>query len=130
MKKDQVPQDKSNFTDLFYAVDENGEYTTAKSSGWEPKTIALQNAMEEVNYRIEQSRKRVLEGKASPIEYYMEKNRMDVSILSGYVGLWKWRVKRHLKPGVFKKLSDKTLKKYADVFEVELSELKNFKNGN
>ena len=130
MKKDQVPQEKSNFTDFFYAVDENGEYTTAKSSGWEPKTISLKIAMAVVNYRNERSRQRVAEGKASAIEYDMEKNRMDVSILSGYVGFWKWRVKRHLKPGVFKKLSDKTLKKYADVFEVELSELKNFKNGN
>ena len=48
MKKDQVPQDKSNFTDLSYAVDRDGKYVTAKSSGWEPKTIALNNAMQEV----------------------------------------------------------------------------------
>ncbi len=46
MKKEEVPQDKSNLSkgnlkELCYATDENGNYTTALSSGWEPKTIAL-----------------------------------------------------------------------------------------
>ena len=130
MKKDQVPQDKSNFTDLFYAVDENGEYTTAKSSGWNPKSIALENAMKEIEERTEKAKKRVMAGKSSPIEYYMELNKMDPSILSSYVGFWTWRVKRHLKPRVFSRLSEKILDKYAEVFEISLKELKNFVDEN
>lgn len=129
MKKKEVPQDKSNlesanFRELCYAVDENGEYTTENSSGWEPKTVALYNAIEEINARIEDAKKRVIEGETSPIEYFMELHKMDVGILASYVGFWQWKVKRHFKPSVFKKLSEKTLNKYAAVFDISVEELK------
>jgi len=132
MKKEEVPQDKSNlesanFRELCYAIDENGEYTTANSTGWEPKTVALNNAIDEINERIEDAKKRVLEGKTSPIEYYMELHKMDVGILASYVGLWQWRVKRHFKPSIFKKLKNYTLQKYAEVFEISVDELKTVK---
>ena len=116
-----------NQKELCYAVDENGEYTTALSSGWEPKTIALDKAMEDIKERAEQARQRFLAGQASPLEYFMEINKMDVGILASYVGFWKWRVKRHFKPNVFAGLSDKILAKYADAFSVSVDELKNFK---
>ena len=129
MKKKEVPQDKSslesaNSRELYYAVDENGEYTTEKSSGWEPKTVALNNALEEINERIEDAKQRVIAGKTSPVEYYMELHKMDVGILASYVGFWQWKVKRHFKPLVFKNLSEKTLQKYAEVFEISVDELK------
>jgi Ni,Fe-hydrogenase maturation factor len=135
MKKDEVPQDKSNlesanFKELCYAVDENGEYTTVNSSGWDPKKIALDNAIEEINQRVEDAKIRVLNNQTSPIEYYMELHKMDITILASYVGIWKWRVKRHFKPTVFKKLSQKVLQKYADVFEISIEQLKNINHGN
>ena len=58
----------------------------------------------------------------------MELNKMDLSILSSYVGIWKWKVKRHFKPAVFQKLSDKTLAKYAEVFEISIEGLKKIKD--
>lgn len=130
MEKDQVPQDQSNLTknnvkELLYATDENGNYTTTLSTGWEPKTIALSNSIDEINERIADARQQVLNGEASPIVYFMEVNKMDLNILSSYVGFWKWRVKRHFKPSVFAKLNDKILKKYADTFGVSIEELKN-----
>lgn len=130
MEKENVPQDKSNLTknnvkELLYATDENGNYTTTLSSGWEPKTIALSNSIDEINERIADARQQVVNGEASPIVYFMEVNKMDLTILSSYVGFWKWRVKRHFKPSVFAKLNDKILKKYADTFEVSIEELKN-----
>ena len=129
MKKKEVPQDKSNlesanFRELCYAVDENGEYTTENSTGWEPKTVALNNAIEDINERIEDARNRVIKGETSPIEYYMELHKMDVGILASYVGFWQWKVKRHFKPSTFKKLSHKTLNKYAEVFDISVEELK------
>lgn len=130
MKKEDVPQDKSNLEsinskELCYAVDENGKYTTVTSSGWTPKTVALNNAIEEINERAEVARKKVQNGETSPIEFYMELHKMDLQILSDYVGFWKWRIKRHFKPSVFKKLSKKSLEKYADVFDISVDELKN-----
>ncbi len=130
MKKEEVPQDKSNlesanFKELCYAVDENGEYTTVNSSGWDPKTIALNKAIEDINERVEDAKQRVLNNQTSPIEYYMEFHKMDLQILASYVGLWKWRVKRHFNQKVFNKLSKKVLQKYADVFDVSIDQLKN-----
>ena len=135
MKKSEVPQDKSNLEsanlrELCYAVDENGEYTTAHTTGWNPKTIALNNAIEEINQRVEEAKNRVLNNQTSPIEYYMELHKMDLPILASYVGLWKWRVKRHFKPKVFNKLSNKLLQKYADVFEISIDQLKNIEHAN
>ncbi|UPZ16832.1 hypothetical protein [Flavobacterium humidisoli] len=130
MEKDKVPQDQSNLTknnvkELLYATDENGNYTTTLSTGWEPKTIALSNSIDEINERIADARQQVLDGEVSPIVYFMEVNKMDLTILASYVGFWKWRVKRHFKPSVFAKLNDKILQKYADTFEVSIEELKN-----
>jgi hypothetical protein len=130
MRKKDVPQDKSNlesasFRELCYAVDENGAYVTENSSGWDPKTIALNNAIQEINERIERAKTNVLNNQTSPIEYYMEVHKMDLPILASYVGLWKWRVKRHFKPSVFKKLNTKTLHKYAAVFDISIARLQN-----
>lgn len=132
MKKEEVPQDKGNLSnknmkELVYATDEKGNYTTALSTGWEPKTIALSNSIDEISERIAFAKKQVENNQASPIVYFMEYTRMDLAILSSYVGMWQWRVKRHFKPKVFAKLSDKILQKYAETFNVSIAELRNFK---
>ena len=131
MKKQDVPQDKSqletvNMTEMLYVTDENGNYTTAKSRGWDAKALALDESMTLINERAEQAKKDVAAGKASPIIYFMEINKMDWQILASYVGYWQWRVKKHAKPDVFRKLDDKKLEKYAQAFEISVEELKNF----
>lgn len=132
LKKEEVPQDESkletaNIREVCYALDENGEYTTALSTGWNPKTIALNNALEQIKERVENAKQRVLNNQTSPLEYYMELHKMDVPILASYAGFWQWQVKRHFKPTVFHKLRSKKLQKYADVFEISIEELKNIK---
>ncbi len=131
MKKEEVPQDKSNLAsanmrELCYAVDQDGNYTTALSTGWEPKTVALDNSIAAIEEWIEDARRKIRAGQASPVLYFMELNKMDLQVLAGYTGLWVWQVKRHLKPGVFKRLSDKTLGRYARAFDISLEELKNY----
>lgn len=132
MKKEEVPQDKGNLSnanmkELVYATDEKGNYTTALSTGWEPKTIALSNSIEEINERIAIAKAQVENNEVSPIVYFMEYCRMDIAILSSYVEMWQWRVKRHFKPKVFAKLNDKILQKYAETFNISINELRNFK---
>lgn len=131
MKKEEVPQDKGNLSnknmkELVYATDEKGNYTTALSTGWEPKTIALSNSIEEIRERVEIAKAQVENNEVSPIVYFMEYSRMDIAILSSYVGMWQWRVKRHFKPKVFAKLSDKILQKYAETFNISITDLRNF----
>lgn len=132
MKKSEVPQDKSsladkNYKELYYAIDETGKFTTELSTGWEPKTIVQEYNLNHLKQIIEEVRTKVKNGETSPIEYFMELNRMDWTILADYMNLWVWRVKRHRKPNVFAKLSEKTLKKYAETFNISVSELKNYK---
>ena len=76
---------------------------------------------------IESAKKKVLAGEVSPILYFMELKLMDFKILSGYTRFWKWTIKYHLKPNVFRKLSESKLQRYADAFEISVDELKNFK---
>lgn len=123
MKKDEVPQDGENmhhgtFKQLFYAVDDSGKYTTATSVGWEPENIAMSQAWEEINEKVEQTRKDVLAGKLSPIAYHMEKSLLTLPQLAAYVNKWQWQVKRHMKPAVFKKLSAAMIAKYAAIFSI------------
>lgn len=131
MKKQNLPQDESslqaaNMTELLYVTDENDNYTTANSIGWDAKKAALDESMELINERIEEAKQNVANNIVSPIIYFMEFNKMDFQVLAAYVDKWQWTVKRHAKPNVFKKLSDSTLKKYADAFGISVDELKNF----
>lgn len=130
MKKEDVPQDesslsKANIKEVVYAVDKDGKYGKALSSGWDAKTIALNESLELIEEQLQDTIKKINNGELSPIAYYMELQRMDVVVLSGYVGLWQWKVKRHLKAKTFRKLNEKTLNKYAEAFEISLEELKN-----
>lgn len=131
MKKQDIPQDESNLksanmTEVLYVTDENNNYSTANSIGWEAKKAALDESMALINERIQQAKENVANNLVSPIIYFMEFNKMDISVLASYMGMWQWTVKRHAKPKNFKKLSDSTLKKYADTFGISVDELKNF----
>ena len=59
--------------------------------------------------KLKTARKQVLAGILSPLAFYMELNIMDVSILAGYTGISKWKVRRHLKMKNFKKLKPELL---------------------
>ena len=131
MKKEDIPQDGGALTKLtkevVYAVDNSGNYTTELSTGWEVKARALDVAWEDIEQRIEHAKQKVLNHEASPILFFMELRLMDIGIVAAYTGFWKWTVKRHLKPAVFKKLPEKKLKKYAEAFNISVDELKTMK---
>lgn len=131
MKKKDLPQDDSTLGDitreLCYTQDESGEYTTGLSKGWEVKAKALDVAWEDIRERTAEARSKVENGEASPILFFMELRLMDLAILSGYTGFWKWTIKRHIKPNNFNKLSNKKLQKYADAFDVSIEQLKHMR---
>jgi len=128
MEKNLVPQDDENFfqgktRDLCYATDETGKYTTVLSSGWEPKNIVFRQAWNEINKSIEITHQKVIAGDLSPIAFYMEKNLMDIKLLSEYMEISKRHVKKHLLPSEFGKLNNETLEKYAEIFNISIEEL-------
>lgn len=128
MKSKDVPQDNANMLqgklrEPLYSLDENGNYTTVPSVGWEPKNAVMQEAWDIVNEKVEEARQKVLDGSLSPIAYYIEKNIMDPGLVAKYMGVRKWKIKRHLKPKNFAKLNDDMLEKYAKVFSISKEEL-------
>lgn len=131
MKKEDVPQDVSALgkitKEVCYATDSEGKYTTELSKGWDVKITALDKAWEDIDQRIEAARQKVLKGESSPLLFFIEQGIMDISLLADYTGFWQWQIKRHLKPEVFKNLSDKKLQRYAEVFNVSVDDLKTMK---
>ncbi|MCG3167339.1 MAG: hypothetical protein POELPBGB_03129 [Bacteroidia bacterium] len=128
MDKDKVPQDDENllegkFAVVKYALDKNGKYVKVQSVGWEPENVALKQAWEVINEKVEEARKRVLSGEVSPLAYWIEKNMMDEKLVGEYMGFSKWKVKEHLNPQTFSNLPQDLLKKYAEVFKITVEEL-------
>jgi hypothetical protein len=130
MKKEDVPQDPSALVgvtrDVCYVKDKDGKYTTDLSIGWDVKKQALDNAWDDIKERVAEAATQVKNGEISPIFYFMEVKLMDITLLSSYTGFWKWTIKRHFKPSVFKNLSDTKLATYAKAFDISVEELKNF----
>jgi hypothetical protein len=128
MKKQDIPQDLGALgkitNEVCYVVDDSGKYTTGLSNGWEIKTEALDAAWEDIRERVTAARQKVLDKEASPLLFFMELRLMDLPILAGYTGFWKWQIKKHLKPKGFEKLSDKKLQQYASAFDVSVEQLK------
>ncbi|MBI2257949.1 MAG: hypothetical protein HYU67_03515 [Flavobacteriia bacterium] len=132
MKLKEVPQDKTpleNFTkEILYAKNDNNEYQSTLSSGWDIKTEALNEAWSDIEEDINKAKELLENGIKSPIYYLMVKNLMTLSILSGYTGFWKITIKKHFNPKVYKKLSKIRLEKYAFAFKIPIEELIEFQN--
>ena len=93
MKKQDIPQDESNLqsanmTEMLYVTDENNNYTTAQSIGWEAKKAALDESMELINERIEEAKQNVANNIVSPIVYLKKKKKMDLQVLAAYLDKW------------------------------------------
>lgn len=128
MKKQDVPQDLGALgkitKEICYATDDTGKYVKELSDGWDIKTKALDVAWQEIKVRVDAARAKVLNNEASPLLFFMERGLMDIGIVAAYTRFWKWQVKRHLKPAVFKRLSAKKLQRYAEIFNVSIDDLK------
>jgi hypothetical protein len=89
------------------------------------KATALDVTWQDIEARANETREKVKKGEASPLLFFMELKLMDIKTLSSYTGFWKWKIKRHLKPEIFNNLPDNILTKYAEVFDVTITQLKN-----
>ena len=117
MKISEVPQDDVKIMHgerkTMCAVDDQGRYTYASSRGWEAEEIVLKQVIDDFEEKAGDAASRVKRNETSPIEYFMYKKWMDPITLAQAMGLYRWQVRRHFKPDVFKKLNDKTLAEYA-----------------
>ncbi|HEX5340285.1 MAG TPA: hypothetical protein VFX47_05345 [Gammaproteobacteria bacterium] len=118
MKCDEVPQQNAKafmgHSKLLYAQDRQGRYVPAPCNGWEAEEIVLDQAIAEYQHSAADAWRRAHAGLASTLEYHMYRERMDLVLLAQSTGLFKWRVRRHLKPGVFQNLPESLRLRYAD----------------
>jgi hypothetical protein len=126
-----VPNDKESFKGksdmrkLVYAINDDGTYTNVNSDGWEVENLATRQAWDAVEEELKDIIAQVKAGQLSPIAYYMHKCLMELPVLARYVGKFRWQVKRHFKPSIFAFLSQKTLERYASVFNITVEQLRN-----
>ena len=122
MRERDVPQEGNaclgGYRRAVYAVGEDGRVKLVASRGWEVEEIVTRQAVEDLERRAEEARKRALAGATSPLEYHMYRARMDVALLSQTTGLWRWRIRRHFRPEVFAQLSPQLRQRYADALGV------------
>ena len=127
MKTDDVPQDEgSHYGDMLrvtYAVGEDGRYQSVQTKGWRGEIDTTNVAVDLANQRIQATWRRVRAGELSPLAYHMEMARMSASLMSADTGIWRWRVKRHLRPAVFAGLSPALLARYAEAMGIDVQTL-------
>ncbi len=126
MREKEVPQDPSFYKGLeriCFAVDDEGSYVPTTSAGWEVERLCTEQALLELEDQVERTRQDVIAGKASPLAYHLAAHQMPPRLFAQHVGLATWRVKRHLKPGVFAKLTPELLARYAHCLDLDVEEL-------
>ncbi|HID71065.1 MAG TPA: hypothetical protein EYP35_11615 [Desulfobacterales bacterium] len=127
MDKKNVPQDNvstyANNKKAMYATDSAGNYNVVASSGWKIEEEATMQAVHELERMARDAYSRVKHGEKSPLFFHMYNCRMDLQVLSESTGFFKWRIKRHFKPSIFRKLSDKILEHYGDTLGLSREEL-------
>jgi hypothetical protein len=128
MRKAEVPQESrpeyGGERRALYAVDETGHYTTVPSAGWSADGIVNAQAVEEYARLAHEAWLRARAGAASPLEFHMYDRRLEVPSLAQAAGVWQWRVRRHLKPRNFARLSDALLARYAAALDIPVDALK------
>jgi hypothetical protein len=119
----QIP-DKDAAIQVRYRYDENeGKIVIITDKHDESGHLILQQAWDTYGERADEARKQVLAGLKSPLYYQMEKIGMELSILSATVSLSQWRIKRHFKPPIYKKMSRQMLERYANAFDLKVEDL-------
>jgi hypothetical protein len=108
---------------VVYALNEDGQYQAAHSAGWEPEEQAGLDEVAWFHHLQTECRVRIQQGLDSPLRYHMYRLRLDESLLAEAVGLWSWRVKRHLQPKGFAKLSPALRARYAQVLGMQAQDL-------
>ena len=129
MAKINIPQEENKTLDgnqkVMYADNDSGEFERV-NYGSSIEEYATQVAVEEYEILKKECLESIEAGESSPIEFYMYENRMDLPTLASVVGMFQFRVKRHLRMEIFQKLNDKILQKYAEAFNISVSDLKEF----
>ncbi len=121
-------KEKDGFVDcpqqqvILYVEKDNGKFEAMQTGSYITKNFLDDYEMKRKHLE-ESLRKEVTEERKSPVHFFMVLEDLSLSELAARVGLRKGKVKKHLEPGHYRQLDMKTLQKYADVFNVAVSDL-------
>jgi len=128
LKVEEVPQDRApsyeGRSKVCYAVDASGKIVKTPTSGWMVEEWAMSIAWETIGSTLDRIRADVLAGAASPLAWFMTMRQMDARLLAQNLGIFTMRVWWHLRPGVFARLSQAWLSRYADCLDVPVASLR------
>lgn len=117
MNVSDVPQEGNRtlgqLRKALYAKGADGRMVLVASKGSEVDEAVTMQAVERLQAFADDARKRCLAGQTAPLEVWMWTKRMDVPLLSQITGIWQWRIRRHLQPRNFARLSPELLQRYA-----------------
>ena len=115
-----------NNRELFYFFDkEKNSYTRRVDYQYQANQVIIKQGWDALEERINEVREKVISGKLSPLAYYMEKSQMEVPMLAEYAGIRKWRVRKHLVPKGFFKLTNEDHQKYCRALDITVEQLTN-----
>ena len=127
MDLQNVPQEGNKtlggYRKAVYAKDADGHIVAVASKGWEVEEIVTSQAVEEMHALAETARQNAISGSSSPLEYWMYVRRMDLLLLAQSTGIWRWRIRRHLRPEIFASLSPGLLTRYAEALGMTAQQL-------
>ena len=132
MKTNDVPQDDAptygGHKKIFYAINHSGKYELAPSTGWKIESDSTLSAINELERLKQEAAIRIQQNISSPLEWHMYDSRMDPELLAQTTGIFKWRIKRHLKPLHFSKLKISVLNKYSEALGKSIETLQQVPN--
>jgi hypothetical protein len=130
MRVDEVPQEGNATLDGqrkgMYAVGKDGRIALVPSRGWEAEELVTTAAVEHFEALARDALQRVRAGTAGALEYFMYARRLDPPTLAQAAGIWRWRLKRHLRQP-FARIPAPLQQRYAEVLGVPRTQLIDFR---
>ncbi|MDQ2070004.1 hypothetical protein [Natronospira bacteriovora] len=101
-----------------YVRGEDGRYHLQASEGWKVEEVVTSAAVAEFQRLTAEALDDCRAGRASPLAFHMYRSRLDPGSLAQAMGIARWRVRRHLRPGPFARLSPRLLARYAEILDM------------
>lgn len=120
----QAPSITDGLHTLSYSPNDTGQITARTAAGWQPVNEVNLQAWQEIDRHIAQALRKVADGKASCLYYYMVANQMNIPLLASYTRQPFWKIYLHLRPFFFNRLSSRQLHLYARLFQVPEDDLR------
>jgi hypothetical protein len=110
---------------VLFVEKEDGSYGRVESASYLSSNY-LDDYLDKLKKWDKELKGKLEKGEISPVYYYMIMLEFGEGDLASRVGICKRRLKKHFKMESFEKISLKLLKRYADVFDVPVSNMLHF----